>query len=473
MLAKRISKSFFSLFTGNVISQAIIFYGIIIIANSHTQENFGIFSFALAIATFFIRLTEFGMETIGIRRITQDGNERYVVENIVLSRLILSVFVLSVASIINFIATPSESIKVTFILLFSLIGNALSLEWYYQAQEKMNIVGAIRIIRALFFVVPLICFPLSLLSIEIISWIYSLSFLITFTLFILLYIHQRGFYFAEIKLSKIVAVWKESAPIGIAVTLMQIPYNFGIFIIGIVLTDKEVGIFSAAYRPVVAMWSFGVIAVYHSFFPVLNSFVNDKGALDNFISKLTRILVIAGVVVFLSIASIGKELIDLLYGSKYAGAEYILQLSLIIIFIVLSRVTIEYSLISLKKQKEYLIGMAFVSLLYIPLCTLGAISFRITGVILASILAELIYTGYVLYQMRTFGYWKEYYEFFIKGLTVGTAAYVIGMLPLLTSLPIKLIITYFVLGIGLWTSKLITKNELLLLRKLFNANVPT
>jgi O-antigen/teichoic acid export membrane protein len=467
VIAKRISKNFIYLFSGNTISQVIVFYGLIRVANLLTPEDFGRFSFAQAIATFFVRLTEFGLETTAVRRITQRDNDLYLVENVFFIRTFFSVFVLGSAFLLHMILSSSKDIEVIVILLISLIGISLTLEWYYQAHERMAVVGIIRTVRALFFVVPVIVLSNNYHSDIFVSWLYSLSFISIASFFIFFYIKKNKIFFSQISVQKIVLLIKESAPIGVSITLMQIPFYYSTFIIGVTMNKSDVGAFSAAYRPILAFWSFGVIAAYHAFFPVINSLVNDKDAFEKILMKLTKLFVLAGMSLFLIIAPFGKTIIHLLYGENYSGTEYIMQLSLVIISIVLGRAAIEYSLLSLKMQKEYLRGMILVSSLYIVLCYCGSIVFGIIGVVIASIVSELIYTGYVLSRMKIFHIWKDFVFLFVKAIILCTSSYIIFIIPCTIDFSVKLSILFLVFAVGLWISKILTKDEFSLFMKLF------
>jgi O-antigen/teichoic acid export membrane protein len=466
MLAKRISKNFVMLFTGNVISQAIVFFGLIKVAGALTPEDFGRFSFAQAISTFFVRFTEFGMETVAVRRITQHDNDAFLLENVFFVRLILSVFVIGVAFVLHMLMSESEDANIIFILLISLIGISLTLEWYYQAHEKMEIVSVIRIIRALLFVVPFLSLSKSYHTDVFVSWLQSFSFIIVTFLFGVLFLRRHRFDFSGITMRTIKPLLQESAPIGIAITLMQIPYNYATFIIGVTMSKADVGAYSAAYRPVLAFWSFGIIAAYQAFFPVINSLVHDMKAFQNFAMKLTRLFVVAGILLFLTIAPFGEIIVDVLYGPKYFGTGYILQLSLVIIAIVLARAVIEYSLVSLKKQKQYLKGMMFVSTLYVIFCYLGATLFGIPGVIVGSILSEVLYSWYIFRQVKAFADWDEYALLLLKAVLIGASSYAVFLVPSGLNFAVKLLVMYCVFAAGVWVSKIISVSELLALRSL-------
>jgi O-antigen/teichoic acid export membrane protein len=453
------------LFLGNVISQAILFYGLIKVAAVLTPEDFGRFSFAQAISTFFVRFTEFGMETVAVRRITQRDRDSFLVENVFCARLFLSLLIIAAAFVLRGMFTDSQDANVIFILLISLLGISLSLEWYYQAHERMQIVSIIRIVRAVLFVAPFLIMSGTFHSDVFVSWLHSFSFILVAILFGLMYVRRHRIMTSRISLQTIIPLLKESAPIGIAITLMQIPYNYSTFIIGITMNKANVGAYSAAYRPVLALWSFGIIAAYHAFFPVINSLVHDMKSFEIFARKLTKVFIASGLLLFLTVAPFGEIIVDFLYGEKYFGTGYILQLSLVIIAIVLGRAAIEYSLVSLKKQKEYLRGMIFVSVLYVVLCYVGALSYGITGVILASIGSEVLYTGYVFWQVRSFDGWHDYGMLWLKAALVGVFAYIVFLVPNPLNLFGKTIVMYCIYSTGMWFTKIISMDEIQMFRK--------
>lgn len=136
-------------------------------------------------------------------------------------------------------------------------------------------------------------------------------------------------------------------------------------------------------------------------------------------------------------------------------------MTLIIIAIVLSRTALEYSLISIKKQDIYLQGMILVSNLYIVSCYYGAIYFGIIGVILASIFAELIYTGYILYHLRHLDKFFDYLILFSKAIIVGVCSYMVYIIPNQFNEYAKISVLYFVFFMGLLLAKIISKEEII------------
>lgn len=460
MIAKRIAKNFIALFAGNVVSQAIVFFTIIKIARLLPSAEFGLFSFAQAIANYFARTTEFGLETIAVRRISKNENSSSLLENVVAFRLVFTVIILALIYVFCIVTFQFNGNVVLLILIFSLFGVSLSPEWYYQAYEKMQMMSLIRITRSLFFLFPIIMVSSALSTAYDISFLYSISFILSSILFFIFVVLKSGFHVSEIKISKIRGLIKESYPIGISGMLMQIPFYFNIFIIGLAMDKSDVGMYSAAYRPVLAFWSFGIMAMYNSFFPVMNSVSNNIESFEKYLRTLTKIFIVLSVIMGLSLIPMGPSILSVLYSDKYNDASYIFQLSLIVVGIVLSRTGIEYSLVSLNRQKEYLHGIIMVSFLYIILSTIAVLMYGILGVIIASIVAEVAYTLYLLYQIKKILQTNHYTILFSKSVIIVIMLAILSIFVPITNMGISITILIVIFVLGVWLLQIITKDEI-------------
>lgn len=398
---KRVSKNFVFLFTGNFISQLILFYCIIFIAKKLTIEEFGRFSFAQAYTLFFVRLSEFGLETIAIRKAVVELQHRKLVSSIIVTRFLITIPAVILAYFFLFYIPVSQETKsITAICLVLVFSQIFLIEWYYQAIEKMHVVALSRIVRSLFFAVPLLLIPFSSGGDRIVVQGYVMSFFVsTFVLFIY-FLRQNSISLLSYSLSDFTNLLKETFPIGTSTTLMQIPFNSGTFLIGLLLNAESVGLYSAAYRIALVVWSFGIIAIYNSIFPLLSSKASQHDEFIHLIKKLTTIFTIGAGVLTICAIGLSSWIMEILYHGKFSEANNILQISLITIAVILARVAIEYSLLAINKPYTYLRGMIFASVLYICLGYIGISNYGIVGMAYAALCAELLYTVFVLSQFK-------------------------------------------------------------------------
>lgn len=457
MMFKRITKNFIWLLFGNIVSQTIVFISFIKIASTLPTDDFGRFAFAQAVINLLTRFTEFGLETIAVRKVTGEQGVPRLLEQVSLIRITLAIIVMIPIVIINISGPAITEYYIMLLLSFSMIGISFSVEWYYLAAENMLSVAFIRIIRALIFYLPLIFFLHKNTNSEFVSWTYSVSFIVVHLIVLLFFFYKKRLSFKKIPLQHIVSLAKESFPIGISNTLMQIPYYFGTYVIGIFLTANDVGGYSASYRPLLAFWSFGIMALYNAIFPLMNNYAHDLKKFSVLIYTLTRVFVVCGILLFVIIYPLSEKIIFLLYDEKYMDTVYVFKYSLLIISIVLGRTAIEYSLLSIRLQKNYTWGISLVSILYIILCSGGCIYFGIKGVLFGSILSEMIYTGYLINQTKHYSNNLSLLNFFIKSIFVVFCAIAISLLsefrnPFLSSLINTMLITLLVYSTRLMTS---------------------
>lgn len=467
---KRISKNFVWLLFGNTISQCIVFISFIKIASILPPDDFGRFAFAQSIINFLTRFTEFGLETIAVRRITKDHNFYQLFEHISFIRLSLSLIV--IIPILSLYIYENENIEnvIMLILSLSMVGISFSTEWYYLAIEKMRIVAIIRIIRACAFYIPLAVLLSKNPTSIFVSWVHTISFIsINFIVFYL-FITNKKIFTSGFSIHTAWHLVKESYPIGLASTLMQIPYYYSTFIIGVVLTNVAVANFSAAYRPVLAIWSFGIMALYNAIFPSMNNYANDVNRFSSFIYKLSKIFILSGVLFLLIFFPVSDKIIFILYGGKYLESVYILKYSLFIIAIVLSRTAMEYSLVSIQLQKEYTAGISLVSLLYIIFCSIGVYYHEIIGALVGCIISEVLYTGYIIYQIRKYNNNVPYIVLYGKSIIIVILPLMIFYNPFNVTSLVVFLLYVTVIVIGLFVLKFITIDDLKYLKTKMRRN---
>ncbi|HAP35667.1 MAG TPA: hypothetical protein DCQ28_06875 [Bacteroidetes bacterium] len=143
-------------------------------------------------------------------------------------------------------------------------------------------------------------------------------------------------------------------------------------------------------------------------------------------------------------------------------------MSLFVIAIVLSRTAIEYSLISKQMHKEYISGISIVSALYIILCLAGIIYYEIIGALLGSIISEIIYTGYILHQVKKYNNNMPYIILYVKSMILIILSLIIFFNPFNIPLGIISIVYFATIVIGLFILKLVSINDIKYLKRILS-----
>lgn len=403
----RISKDFSILFLGNVASQGIIFASMVYLGNVLSPAEFGRISFAQSFILFFMHLSTLGLDTVGTRELaSQRMPEEWLVSRVIGTRALLTIAALIAFEFSVAVFNLSQEYRaVCRIFVLYIVSYFFLLEWLYQGKQEMMFVSISRVVRAIVFVVPVFLLTKVYGGELVVGVSYVVSGFVASLVLVVFYLHRKtggSFSLADFRLSG--SLLKESLPIGIATTLMQIPFNYGAFAIGLYRSDAEVGTYSAAYRVVLVLWSFGVIAAYNSFFPTLSTlFAESYERFSSFTIKLSKVFVVIGVLIGFFGAILGKPVLHLLYAGRFDNALFVFTLAFINVGLIIARAPMEYSFLAARRQQRYLSGMVFVATLYVISAWLLVPRYGYNGAIVAASISESLYTLFVFFNAKILG----------------------------------------------------------------------
>lgn len=250
---KKLLKNFSTLSLGEATSRALLFLATIFLAKILEPENFGKLSFAQAHVSYFALLVNFGFDYVGIRDVSNDSQlSASYVHHIVSLRIVFAAAAFLLLTLTLAVIQKSVEVKiVSFILGIGLFLHALDLTWLYQALQRMLLVAALKFARSLFLLVLLafsIFFPNNLF------WV-AACFVFSSALVAVYFLKDIGIpkglrLSIDRRLSQ--RLLQSSFPTFLMLLTVSIYFNVDVFLLGILATDQIVGVYSAAYKLVLA-----------------------------------------------------------------------------------------------------------------------------------------------------------------------------------------------------------------------------
>ena len=253
---KRLTRNFLSLATSEVVRKILGFLSVAYLARHLTLADFGLVSLGFTVLSYTINISSAGLNLFGIRQIASGADAGFVGRLISL-RLILAaiVFVLT-ASLTALILHDALAVKVMIAFNCSLFAYAFMLEWLYQGKEEMNTVSFGKSITAAVYLVLLF---LLVRSDNDVLWVAVAAVAGDFVM-MLFYVVKYRREGNEIRTVVDVASWRsmtrESLPLGLGTILGQISINLAPLVLAILMTNVEVGLYSAASKLVVFLLLF-------------------------------------------------------------------------------------------------------------------------------------------------------------------------------------------------------------------------
>ena len=296
----------------------------VIVARTLGDELFGLFSFALVFVYFFSILPDLGIHPIVVRELVKNnfdssilfGNAVYLKLVLTLVSILLLVMTLSVTNFTR--EQNSITLVLSGVLFFSskISGLRRLLEAPYQANIRMYLPSALQVMDTLLALVALIFVIHWRKDLLLVSLVYVMA---SIPSFVWQWVNTVRLIKPKWKFHRQVfmALLKECWPLAIYVAGVTIYGNFDILLIKSLMTDRDVGVYAAAYRLFTPL-SFLPFAIVASIFPIMSSYsVDEPEKLKRVFGTGLKIMAFIGTLITLVFVIWRSEIISTLFGTQY------------------------------------------------------------------------------------------------------------------------------------------------------------
>lgn len=354
---KKTAKNIFVLFSGDITSRIIGFVAAAYLARTLGASNFGIVGIGSAYLTYALTVSSNGLPILGVRKIIESSEEKSV-GNLVSARLVFSFIVIFLTIIISFFIQSSATRAIILVYSLYLIPAAFLLDWYFQAKEKMGVLVSGRVLGALVYLVLVLILVRKEGDVLKVAQSWFWGGVVTATFFVLLYFREGIRLKIHISFSKIKSLFLEAYTLGMANIISELTIAFPPIFLGLVMTSKDVGYYSAGAK-LVALFLILDRVFCISFFPAITRCVKETPQMLNqiFNQTLKWIVVIAILVGFLGIF-LAEPLIMCIFGSEYRVSIQVFQMLMSYFILTLINSVLTFTLIALNEERTYTISLA-------------------------------------------------------------------------------------------------------------------
>ena len=417
---KLIFKNSFWLGVSEVVSKLVGFLIGIWMARRFGPDLYGKWSFALAFVTIFSVVADFGLSTLSVRELARNKEKtKDYFLNITLLKFILGALSLGLmALIINLIEEDPETISLVYFLGIYIVINTFAafFESIFRAREKMKYEAICRVSQsvllfslAVFFIFN--GFPILNISFAYISG--SLLGTVLALVFVLRYFYplkkteaSNGFAFSrffDLKFCKELLL--EAWPFALSTVAIFLYNYFDQTMLGVMRGDKEVGLYSAAFKVVFTFQVFGdVLAV--AFFPQLSKkYKEGVKSLKEIFYHFQKIMLVFVVPFTILLFVFALPILRFLYGSEYTAASNVFQVLVLSIAILLLSFPFGETLKAADRQKSYLWAIGSGAILNVVLNFIFIPRFGMMGAAINTLISEIYI--FIFLKIKLKKLWKE------------------------------------------------------------------
>jgi len=399
---RRVVKNFLSLSVAEFILRFVSFLIVVYLARILGPENFGKIGWARGILTFFMLIPNLGLVTLGVREVARNKDDINIYAgNIIALRLVLAFF--SFGLLLIFVSLIHKPIQIKYLITFYgfiLFSYALSIGWLFQGIERMEFIGISKISMMFFYAASIFILVKNPGQLLLIPCLWFLGNFISVVFLMYIFVKKFGKISLKFNFSFWKSLLKRALPMGAASMMIPIYYNFDIVMLGFIKGEKVVGLYSAAYRIILFIWTFIPIFV-NVIFPSMSRYYKDsEKKLQTLIISSTKLLSVVALPLGVGGMILTRPIMGFLYGEEFSGGVIAFQILIWSVVIICIRCIYEHSFLACNKEKRYLFGVIWGALTNIVLNLILIPRFGLKGAAVATVIGNLVLSGYLFYYLR-------------------------------------------------------------------------
>ena len=399
-----IAKNTFWLSTNQIFGRLIKAGLMIYAARVLGTAGYGVFSYALSIAVLFSIIADMGVGALLTRNLSvnEKMQKSLIATSLVIKLSLILMSVLAIIFVAPLFTRITDAIALLPIIAILVIFDAIRefVMSINRATQRMELEAGIHILTNIFIVIGGIAALFLFKTSQALFVAYTIgSGLGLLVALIVLGKHLSKIWRAFDK-SLVRKIIQESWPFALLGLLGVVMVNTDIVMLGFFREASEVGLYSAAQRPISILYSIpGIMA--GAYLPAITKLVNkDDKRIRGLLEKTITATLLIGFPLMLGGITVGPALIGLIFGASYSGAVLSFQVLLSTILIVFPSMIISTTVFAYNRQRSF-IGLLLLG-------TIGNIVFNyflipkygINGSAFATVGAELIANIFIWSKMK-------------------------------------------------------------------------
>lgn len=383
-------KNILSLLLGGITSNLLNFFAVAYIARILGPKDFGKISFVLAIQSFFLVISQLGVDTIGIKEIARDNSIlKSYISNIVFIKLILFIIsIILMGSIALFINKPADVKYLILLYGLTLFPLVFQTDWVFKGLEKMQYSVVIPVVKNLLFLGAVWLF---ITKTRQILWIPLIQFsanLLPALLLLIIFFNLYGRFHFKLDWDLVWEIFAQALPIGIYTLLVVVVNNADSVMLGFMRSEAEVGYYNAAYK---LIWLLlGVIPVFFiAIFPLISKYYRTSlEKLQRLLNYAAKIMVTLTIPMAIGGAVLARPILNLVYGNQYANGVIVFQLLIWVVIVLSINTVYAWGLLGCDRQANCMKIVAIQAILNVSLNFMVIPVWGTVGAAIATLMAE-------------------------------------------------------------------------------------
>lgn len=399
-------------------------------------DGIGSVSYAQNIASYFVALASLGLPVYGVREMSRVRGNKADEGKLFSELVLLSAFFTVISSVIYLILVYSVDEFHNNYFFYLTCGipiflNFLNIDWFYQAKEEYGYIA----IRSIIIKIVSLFAVLLLVKSKDDYLIYALLLSIaTVGNYVFNVVHAKKYVRFKLKSIQFKNHIKPLASLGLAAILGALYNKVDITMLGVMASDKIVGLYSNAYKGIDVILTL-CAAITAIFLPRLSIYGKEnKQKLESLLNLGYKAITFISLPAAVGLFIIAPQLTVLLFGEEFTAAALTMRIfSSLIIIRVYGDLFSYQLLIAMGEENKRVIVALIATIVNIILNAILIPKMMQNGAAIASIVTELIMNGVIfVYVIKKFRFnlnWRiPLFQATISTVIMGLGVYVVLLL---------------------------------------------
>lgn len=374
--------------TGDAVRRLFGFLTIAYLARTITTADFGIMNIGFTVLSYALMAASGGLSTLGTREIA-GGADRSLVSSLLGLKFVsaLATYAIVAAVVLAFVVSAELS-SLILVLCGSLVVQALFLDWFFQGKEQMLPVMVARCASAVVYFVlaiTLVHSPADLLRIGVAA--VSSDVIAVFAVVVM---YQREFGPLKFSSHNWNILIRRAVPLGSGAILAHFSINLPPIIIGLLLTNADVGVFSAASKMVFFLLMFDRVLGAVLLPASARLFAADPAKLAGRLDLMQKWIFIVALPICAGGTLLAGHLIPFIFGEQYVAAVPVFRIFIWYLLVTMIHTVFTTSIVAVGKEKEYSRVMLVSAAIYAVSIVVSTKLFGIAGAAAAVVASEAV-----------------------------------------------------------------------------------
>jgi O-antigen/teichoic acid export membrane protein len=387
---KRLSKNLLAIVLSDVTRRVLGFLAVAYLARKVGTAGFGAVNIGLTVLSYAMIVSTAGLSSFGTRAVAR-GDSRDIVPATLSLRGVNALAAWFVVLMIAFFFVQNRT-SATLIAMFSisLFAHAFLLDWYFQGKEEMAIIGLGRIVSAATYLLMLVVFVRSASDILWVAAGTVAGDFLNAGLLVGAYRRRQGPLRMHADRARWKSMMKQAFPLGSGSILAHLSVNLPTLVIGIVMTNTDVGIYNAANKLVFFLLVFDRVFATLLLPASARLYANSS---EDFMATLTTALkwiIMIALPLSLGGTFLSNGMLEFVFGNQYLQAAPVFRILIWYFFFTMIHTVFATGLIAAGQENVYGKVMVISAVLFGVSIILLTEFFGIVGTAIAVVGSEAV-----------------------------------------------------------------------------------